>query len=245
MDFGAKIGPLPVWGWAVGVVGAYYVFHYMHGSSSPATTTVAVPSNLSLPGSGATVASSSGGPVGPVASVSGPTTNQQWSTLAANYLIAQGDSPTTVESALADYLAGNTLDSAEQAIVDQALKVFGSPPDGVIGATTGGGTSTTPTSSGPVASGTPIFGTTPVGSSSPTNWQPPPPPVPGKPTKAVYGPVQLYVIQPGDPTTWAGLQAKLLPGLTRPGALQLANPGITKLFPGETIHYQREYKTSA
>src|SRR5919204_1797470 len=58
----------------------------------------------------------------------GPVTNAQWSRLAADYLLGKGDDPSLVESALAKYINGNPLSTAEQAIVNVALTTFGSPP---------------------------------------------------------------------------------------------------------------------
>lgn len=75
-----------------------------------------------------------------------PVTNAQWSTLTADYLLGKGNDPTLVETALYRYIHGQTLSTAQQAVVRLALQYFGSPPEGVL--------PPTPTpSTGPVASG--------------------------------------------------------------------------------------------
>lgn len=61
-----------------------------------------------------------------------PVTNAQWTRLAADALIAKGDVPTEVESALAKYLQGSQLSQTDEAVVNQALTSFGSPPEGLI-----------------------------------------------------------------------------------------------------------------
>lgn len=112
------------------------------------TTTAAVDAYLAGDTSGAT------GPVGLApAGLPAPTTNVQWASLAADYLIGQGNDPSLVSNALNDYINGNTLSAAEQAIVDIALQEFGEPPQGVQPVTAA------PPASAPSTSGT----TTPTG----------------------------------------------------------------------------------
>jgi hypothetical protein len=64
--------------------------------------------------------------------VPGPITNVQWSKLAFDYLIGQGNEPSLVERALAKYIKGLALTAEEQAIVNLAQRAFGSPPEGLI-----------------------------------------------------------------------------------------------------------------
>lgn len=72
-------------------------------------------------------------PVGlPEQGLPGPVTNQQWSRLAFDSLVAKGDDPTLVGNALAKFLAGTTLTQAEQSIVNLAETMFGAPPEGLI-----------------------------------------------------------------------------------------------------------------
>lgn len=85
--------------------------------------------------------------------VPGPVTNVQWSRLVADYLIGLGDAPLLTTTAIAKYIGGgaSTLTQSEQAIIDQALTHFGSPPEGLIVTTP----TTTPT---PVTPPTPTAG---------------------------------------------------------------------------------------
>ena len=109
------------------------------------TTTAAVDAYLAGDTSGAQ------GPVGLApAGLPAPTTNVQWASLAADYLIGQGNDPTLVSNALNDYTDGNTLSAGEQAIVDIALQEFGEPPQGVQAVNT----TAAPPTSAPSTSGT-------------------------------------------------------------------------------------------
>lgn len=76
-----------------------------------------------------------------------PQTNTQWASLAADYLIGQGDDPTTVSNALNAYTNGTALTAAEQAIVNLAIQQFGEPPQGILPISTAPAApaSTTPT----------------------------------------------------------------------------------------------------
>lgn len=55
--------------------------------------------------------------------------NTAWGTQATDYLLAQGYTPTTVNDAISGYLAGATLDTTQQALVNLALAQYGSLPD--------------------------------------------------------------------------------------------------------------------
>lgn len=57
-----------------------------------------------------------------------PTTNEAWHALAIRRLLAKGYSPLLVDSALRDYLAGEQLSRAEQAVIAEALVIVGAPP---------------------------------------------------------------------------------------------------------------------
>lgn len=79
-----------------------------------------------------------GYPVGaPAQGLPAPITNQQWSRLAFDELVAKGDDPTLVGNALSKFLAGQTLSDAEKAIVSLAETIFGAPPEGLIPTNTG------------------------------------------------------------------------------------------------------------
>jgi hypothetical protein len=97
--------------------------------------------------------------------IPGPTTNTQWASLVADYLIGQGDDPSLVSNALNDFTHGSPLSTAEQAIVNTALQVFGEPPEGVIPVTATPTTTTAPPPTGVV--------TNPPPSGSQPNTPPP------------------------------------------------------------------------
>lgn len=64
-----------------------------------------------------------------------PVTNEQWGSLAADTLIAQGNDPSLVSNAINDFLQGNPLTTAEQAVINLALRMHGEPPEGVTAIT--------------------------------------------------------------------------------------------------------------
>lgn len=143
-----RIGGMPIWAVAVMMAAGLIVFLYIRnknkataGGSNQSGTT----DSTSLVG---TDGSSSGSAIGdylnadptnpayPVGlspqGVPAPVTNTQWSRLALDELISKGDDPTLVANALSTYLSGGTLDAAAQAIINQALQLFGAPPEGII-----------------------------------------------------------------------------------------------------------------
>lgn len=68
--------------------------------------------------------------------IPGPVTNVQWSRLAFDYLVGQGNDPSLVERALAKYIQGSALTAAERAVVNLAQVAFGAPPEGLINSPT-------------------------------------------------------------------------------------------------------------
>lgn len=165
-----KLGPLPVWAWGGLLAGAAYIFYSRRIASTAAAQaaagvnsgdgTVAPTDTTSNDGFDPNTAvndwlsqnpQSSAYPAGLTAQgTPAPTTNAQWARLAADFLTAHGDVPALVQTALAKYTAGSALTQAEQAVVDQALTAFGSPPEGVLAVNPGtpppttGGTTPTP-----------------------------------------------------------------------------------------------------
>lgn len=159
-DLTAKIGPLPAWAWgAIVVVGAIVLQRIRASraaaSAPPATANATADPTLSDPTSGVDPSSEfSSNPFTQAAQdfltsdptntafpatlqngLPAPLTNAQWAKAAANSIIGSGADPLAVESALSDYVNGNSLSAAEQSIVSQALSLLGSPPEGVIGVT--------------------------------------------------------------------------------------------------------------
>lgn len=148
-----KIGPVPVW--AAGAMLAVSFIGYMtlkNRSKPPAVSTqTAAAYDPSLLGSASgqpTDGTFPGGPLqdylsqNPLSAaypvgmnqqgLPAPVSNAQWARLVADELLAKGDDPSLVSNAIAKYLSGQTLSDAEQAIVNQALQLFGTPPEGLI-----------------------------------------------------------------------------------------------------------------
>lgn len=139
-----KIGPLPVYAWAgiiIVIALAYRWYSNRQAANTAAASTSSGAANTSgdasgvggVTGAGSGFSGSSTGGSGTV--VTGPqgaTTNSQWASLVLQAFVAAGADPTTVSNALTDYLNGNSLTAAEQAIVNQALTQFGPPPQGVL-----------------------------------------------------------------------------------------------------------------
>jgi hypothetical protein len=59
-----------------------------------------------------------------------PITNGQWARQAIDGLLSKGDDPTLVNNAISKYIAGTGLTAAEKAVVNQALTIYGSLPEG-------------------------------------------------------------------------------------------------------------------
>lgn len=138
-----KIGPLPIWAWAAVVLGSYLLFHYLKNRSaatSAATTgTVggsnnAPPLGLQVTPNGQIVDPTTGNVIGTVGTGgtgnSGPNTTsvQGWLAAAQGALQGLGLDNNTINGALNDYIAGTPLPQAEYNIVNEAIKIVGSPP---------------------------------------------------------------------------------------------------------------------
>lgn len=179
---GERVGPLPAIAWA-GIAGAGYVGYrwYKHfqsgGTADTGTTSAPVDTSQSgidpttgLPYANPGYSNATGGFINAGQSGSGnttptigaPTTNSDWGTRAANYLIGLGDNPTDVQTALSSYLYGTgvALNTVQSAMLQEALRFLGSPPEGVIAPPT-----TTPS---PTPGPLPKPSTKPVTKPSPT-----------------------------------------------------------------------------
>lgn len=122
-------GPLPVWGWiaVLGVAGTIVVVRRRGATSSRATTPdqVTYAQQAQIP----TIGGAAGGGA---ATVSGgmpkPATNDDWRSQGVTILVAKGYSPLAVDTAMAKYLQGVSLDTSERALIDIALAQLGTPP---------------------------------------------------------------------------------------------------------------------
>ena len=133
-----EVGPLPVWGWGVALVGGVVVGRAVSrqfagsgsGSGGPA------PDGLGSVG-GAGASGYVGGAVGlpsaaqyaPDPWVAGYQWNIEWRAAAIARLTATGEySALAVDGALAAYLDGRPLTTAQAAIIEVALQTIGGPP---------------------------------------------------------------------------------------------------------------------
>lgn len=148
----AKLGPLPVWAWAVLGAGVVTLgrYEYQRRKSPP----VAVPPT-DANGVGTTVnpMGDTGGAAGftglsaapfglpnaggyapaivdGVAPSNRPASNAIWHAQAVEHGIASGQTPLLVETAISKYLNGDPLTVQEEAIVNIAFRIVGAPPEG-------------------------------------------------------------------------------------------------------------------
>lgn len=135
-----ELGPLPVWGWGVAIVGGVgigIVLNRRRSSPTPVApdteATFMAPSLSAFPSPGAY---GTGGAIGISTGVvptepSGPTisNNREWRAAALRSLVSQGMDSLAVDQALGRYLEGRSLTTAQQAIVAEALRRHGLPPD--------------------------------------------------------------------------------------------------------------------
>jgi hypothetical protein len=153
-----RIGRVPVWAVGVAIAGAILLFMWVRNrrSAPPSTSEDTVEDDSGLiddvSGLGDPISdylrSDPTNPAYPVgvtpAGIPGPITNEQWARVAFDLLVSKGDDPALVERALAKYLRGQSLTAAEQAVINEAHRALGAPPEGVILLPEPAPTSTTP-----------------------------------------------------------------------------------------------------
>ena len=145
-----KIGGVPVWGVGVGLAGVFVAFQWWRGRNSAVTrdpgAAVEFPEGDIAPEGAAY-----GLPPGPIGDwlSQNPTfagypvgyslgglpsaiTNGQWARLVTDELLSQGADPTLVSNALTKYLSGQSLTASEQAVINKALQILGTPPEGIL-----------------------------------------------------------------------------------------------------------------
>lgn len=122
-----RIGPLPVIGWVIVAVGVYLVYRYIQNrnastsTSTPGSVDTGIPTDVSTqPPPDST----------PNPTTTNPTGDEQWSIKARADLIRLGYDPKTVDMVLRRYLSGEQLDRQEEAMIDAAINLEGSPPGG-------------------------------------------------------------------------------------------------------------------
>ena len=155
VNFREKLGPFTYVEWIAGsvvlVLGYAFLKHHVsstNGSGSVDTGLEVGSGSDAVDGLGD--GTSTAGAVTTIGGVAPPTTDQAWAIQAADQLIGQGYDPGLVETTLSDYLAGNPLSVAEKAVMATVLKLFGTPPEGVIPVGVTSGTSGTNPAPGPI-----------------------------------------------------------------------------------------------
>jgi hypothetical protein len=145
-----KIGPLPLGVWGVGGLAAFLIYQRRKAASSSTSGGQQIDSagNVGtidtatgyVQGSPQDIAAlgqnnnGSGGSTDTSAAGSGATvagqyaTNDDWSRAAVNFLVGLGIDPTTATQAIQQYLASQSLTTAQQGDVNLAIQSLGAPP---------------------------------------------------------------------------------------------------------------------
>ena len=138
-----KLGPLPVWGWAVAIVAGYLVYRWWKDRQGAGAAPVTVTSGTST---GIAVTRASQAPF-ITSSTSNPTTSlgtgQTWVAKAQAALQGIGYTSNTVDKALQAYVSGSGLDQSQHNIVTAANKLVGSSSIGSVPTATVPTTATT------------------------------------------------------------------------------------------------------
>lgn len=146
-DFlGRKVGPLPVWMYAVAFLGIWY---YLERKKSATAAAASTTSTTATTGNYGTDPAGNTGEINPAtgyvygsaedtaalqqqstgAQSSGSySTNDQWAEAAINYLVGLGDDSVVANGAIEAYLQSQTLTTAQQAMVNSAIQKLGAPP---------------------------------------------------------------------------------------------------------------------
>lgn len=137
-DLSKQVGPLPVWGWAVAVIGGIALALVarrsgLFGASSTSRATSSPepePEQPFLPydaPGGAVVPLPGSGPT--EGTDNRPTTNDEWRAVALRRLTSEGYGAFAVDRALGLWFASQDLNPQQAAIIDRALVLLGQPPD--------------------------------------------------------------------------------------------------------------------
>lgn len=126
---GQKVGPLPLGVWiaaVVGGIGIAYVVRRRGEDEEPAEPYVPDGTVIGQPNG---VGQDGGDDDEPADDLDvDPQTNEQWGRMAIRRMMARGYDPSLVDSAVRNYLAGETLSVTERALIAETLVVVGPPP---------------------------------------------------------------------------------------------------------------------
>jgi len=152
LDLQAKLGPLPVWTWAIGISGVGFIgYRWYQNKSAAAQASAETAAQVATNQYGATADDSvdtSGemadgtfpnggesdiwpGDTPGTGTGSSYTSNLQWQSVVGQSLIASGKwGATDVYNALSNFLNGIPLSQTQEDIINTALSEFGQPPEG-------------------------------------------------------------------------------------------------------------------
>lgn len=133
-----KVGPLPIWAWALAGVVVYLVVSRFMGRGSSADSQDYQSDETDTSGmdeGGTGTVSSTGipgtGTVAPLQSITDSLgTITDWGVAAVNWLISQGVDPLLANNAVSAFINTGTVTTAQASLISKALKGIGSPPDG-------------------------------------------------------------------------------------------------------------------
>lgn len=127
---GRKVGPLPIWGWAVLLIGAVALFLYIRSRSSGTVADnngAGLSSTTDQTAAGALSTLYGGGGTG---YTSGYSNNQAYEQAAISELSGSTQyTPLQIQGALGNLFAGNQLSSTDQSIVNEIESALGAPPE--------------------------------------------------------------------------------------------------------------------
>jgi hypothetical protein len=145
-----RVGPLPIWGWIVVVIGGIVVWRIIKNRNAASSgVTGGTQGNNALPlfgtegfstnsagqivdnATGDILGSFPGGTNSTGSSGTGTLTAAQWFSNAQQTLFNLGYDSAAVDQALQDYAAGNHLPQNEYGIIEAAIRLTGNPPSGI------------------------------------------------------------------------------------------------------------------
>lgn len=135
---------VPAWVWGVVIAGGVVAYAYLTNGSDSGTPTTAPDAGPSYQDGGAADAGDISGVPTVTQNTVTVTTNPAWVRVVTDKLVAMGHDPLQVGNALNKALAGLTLTVQEAAIWNEAIRLFGAPPEGNPPITVDNGTTTTP-----------------------------------------------------------------------------------------------------
>lgn len=127
---GRKVGPLPIWGWAVLLIGGVVLFLYIRSRSSATVADnngAGLSSTTDQTAAGALSTLYGGNGTG---YQSGYSSNQAYEQAAISELSGSSQyTPLQIQTALGGLFAGDTLSADEQKIVNEVESSLGAPPE--------------------------------------------------------------------------------------------------------------------